>query len=243
MNQNIRNCLHLGRIILTRLGKNIAQIIPKDNNLILFSSWFGTKYSDSPKYMYDYILSVDSKYKAIWYTKDKQLYNHMKNKNLPVVYSRSFKGIWKQLRAIMLVSTVEFYDFNIYFLGGCILLDLNHGFPIKQSGFEIPTYNIKQQNYDRLLRTKIEMYKTASSEFIRDIVLRSEDVPLDRIIFCNKPSIDAFYDSSLREGNNEIVQRIKANFKTIVYMPTHRMAGKKKINISQIFDVDILQKF
>lgn len=215
--------------------------IPKDEKLILCSAWFGKRYLDSPRYMYEYLLE-NSEYKVFWYTKSKKLYDELVSRSLPVVYAFSIKGIIKQVRAKLLISSVCFYDFNIYLFGKCILFDLDHGFPIKQSGFEIPTYNKRDQLFDLLLRLNVKLYASASSSFVKNIIVRAERITPKRIVFCNKPRLDAFFDESLR-NNNEIVDKISAGRKIIVYMPTHRMAGKKTIDIEKIFDLTKLQAF
>lgn len=243
MNAYVRNVLHIGRIVVTILGKCIAGAVPKDKQLILFSAWFGKKYLDSSRYMYEYFLKNKSNYRAVWYTKDKSLYNQLKKENKPVVYGHSVKGIWMQVRAIMLVSSVEFFDYNIYLVSNCILLDLDHGFPIKQSGFEIPTYNKRSRNFDRLLRWNVKLYKSASSEFVKNILSNATAVSSSKFVFCNKPRIDSFYDENLRKGNNEIIDKLKGDYKAIVYMPTHRKAGKKTIDVDKIFDLDKIQAF
>ena len=229
------------KFILVVVCKLFTSIIPKDKNLIMCSSWFGKKYLDSPRYMYEYLLSSSS-FDVYWFTKNKELYMQLKREGKPVVYAYSITGIIKQLRTKLFISSVEFYDFNYFTFGRSILLDLNHGFPIKQSGFEIPTYNKRQQAFDKMLRKGVSLYKTASSDFVKTILCRAEDVSSSQIIFCNKPRIDAFYDASLREGNNKIVDRIKGDKKAIVYMPTHRMAGAVPINIEEILDLDSLEK-
>lgn len=243
MNAHVRNFLHVGRIIVTIFGKCIAGAVPKDKQLILFSAWFGKKYLDSSRYMYEYFLKNKSNYRAVWYTKDKSLYNQLKKENKPVVYGHSIKGVWMQVRAIMLVSSVEFYDYNIYLISNCILLDLNHGFPVKQSGFEIKSYKTSAQKFDKLLRWRVKLYKTVSSKFVKNIMSKAIQLPSNRLLFCNKPRIDSFYDADLRAGNNIIVEKLKEGRKAIVYMPTHRMAGKNPIDVSKIFNLDEIQSF
>ena len=243
MKRYVRDFLHIGRIVVTILGKCVAGVVPKNKKLILFSSWFGKKYLDSSRYMYEYLLENNHNYHAVWYTKDKALYRDLKKNGKPVVYGKSIRGLWLQLRAVMLVSSVEFYDFNIYFISSCILFDLDHGFPIKQSGFEIPTYKKRSQNFDKLLRWNVKLYKSASSMFVKNILSNATAIPGEKFVFCNKPRIDSFYDERLRIGKNDVVNKIKGNYKSIVYMPTHRMAGKNPIDVTKIFDLDKIQSF
>lgn len=231
------------KIIAVKVGKKFISNVPKDKSLILFSAWFGQKYQDSPMYMYEYLLG-GSCYHVFWYTKDRNLYNKLNNEGKPVVYSKSLRGLWMQIRAIMLVTTVEVYDFNIFFISNCILLDLGHGFPIKQSGYEIPNVSNQIIRLDCALRKDVVFYMTASSTFIKDITVKTSKISPNNVVFCNKPRTDVFFDVKLREGKNLIVEKkLKNGKKAIVYMPTHRSAGKKHIKMAEIMDLGMIDSF
>ena len=219
--------------------RSIIGVIPKNKKMILFSSWNGQKYADSSMYMFEYFLK-EKEYQVYWYTKNKKLYNDLIIKGIPVVYSNSINGIWKQIRANMLVSSIQMADFSPYFLNSCIYFDLGHGFPIKQSGFEQPDATPRSIQYTMLLRQKIDYYMVSASRFESNLISRCFCVQKDHIVKCNKPRMDIFFDESMREGKNEVVDKIKASKKAIVYMPTHRSCGKVPIEISKIFNLDEL---
>lgn len=236
-----RTILHYCKRAAILFNKIVLAIIPKNKKLILFSAWFGKKYADSSMYMYEYLLK--SKYRCCWYTLDKTIYKELIDKKMPVVHGKSLRGIWLQLRAKMLVSSVQFADFNPLFLTRCIYLDLDHGFPIKQSGFEMKGTTKKAISYFNLLKFGICYYATASSKFVKDIVQRCWELPINSIVKCNKPRTDVFYDKQLRYGKNEIVEDIKKGRKAIVYMPTQRSCGQVTINIEEIFNLGKLNDF
>lgn len=235
----IRVILHYFKRVLILIIKGIMFFIPKKKDLILFSAWFGEKYADSSMFMYEYMLN--NNYNVIWYTRNKQIYENLKNNNMPVTYAKSLKGIWNQIRAKMLISSVQLADFNHYFLCKCIYLDLDHGFPLKQVGYKIPGTTKRTLNYETILKLWIDYYGTAASLFSRSIISECYNVPVDKIIKCNKPRTDVLFDSQLRLNKNCIVEEIKRGRKAIVYMPTHRSCGKEKIDISQILNLDAIQ--
>lgn len=221
--------------------KFVMKFIPKQNDLIIFSAWFGQKYQDNAMYMYEYML-LNSSYKVFWYTRNKDIFKKLKSEDKPVIYSKSLIAIWKQIRAKMLVSAVQFADFNNYFLQGCIFFDLGHGFPNKQIGYVQPDMNARKRNYDKLLRSGVELYMTAASKITRDIQMDTFKLDKDHVAFCNKPRTDVLFDDKLRENKNKIVEQLKGGRKTIVYMPTHRSCGQVEIKINEIFDLDAIQK-
>lgn len=216
-------------------------IIPKQNDLIIFSAWFGQKYQDNAMYMYEYMLN-NSNYTVLWYTRNREIFNKLKSENKPVIYAKSMEAIWKQIRAKMLVSAVQFADFNNYFLQKCIFFDLGHGFPNKQIGYVQPDMNPRKKRYDELLRNGVELYMTAASEVTRDIQMDSFHLDKEHVVFCNKPRTDVLFNRELRKGKNQIVDKLKNGRKAIVYMPTHRSCGNVEIKINDIFDLEAIQK-
>lgn len=236
----IKECLHKIRLFLIFIIKGAITVIPKDKNLILFSAWNGQRYADSSMYMFEYMLK-DKSFKVIWFTKSKGVYVQLKQAGLPVVYSKSLIGIWKQIRAIMLVSSIQLADFNPYLLKNCIYYDLGHGFPIKESGFEQPDCTQHFIDYTMAIRKGIKYYMPVSSAFTREITCRAFNVSVSQLAFCTFPRIDVFYDEKLREGVNENLKNIIRGKKVISYLPTHRAMGKDTIRCSEIFDLQQIQ--
>ena len=226
-----------------QIVKWIIRLIPKEKNLILFSAWFGQKYLDSSMYMYEYLLS-NNQFSVFWFTRNKEIYMHCIKENKPVVYANTIKGVWKQIRAEMLVSSVQISDFNNWFMAKCIYFDLGHGFPIKSSGFEQPEVTKRYISYFKFVTKDIKYYMDASSFVTMNICRRAWNIDSDHIVFCNKARTDVFFDNDLREGKNVIIETFlktsKAR-KTIVYMPTHRSCGVVNMNMNQLLDLKSIQ--
>ena len=229
------------KLIAIIVLKVIISVVPKDKRLIMFSAWNGQKYADSPMYMYEYLLP-QKEYKVFWYTKNESVYDMLRQKQMPVIYSKSLKGIWYQIRAIMLVSSIQLGDYNPYLLSRCVYYDLGHGFPIKESGFEQPDCTEYYIKYTKTLRKMIRYYMASSSDFTKDITCRAFEVRLKQIVFCTFPRTDIFFDSNLRkEYSSKLSERIQG--KTVIsYLPTHRSMGKVKIECNKIFDFDSIQR-
>lgn len=241
MNEKIRTLLYKCHILVVKVNKNIIRIIPKEKNLIMFSAWFGQKYQDNAMYMYEYFLKKKG-YKAVWYTRNKSIYDKLTKEGKPVVFGNSIKAIWTQIRAKMLVSAVQFSDFNQLFLSNCIFIDLGHGFPNKQIGYKQPDSTERSNQYTRLLRKGIQFYMTAASPVTRDIQMDTFDLDSKHVLFCNKPRTDVLFDPNLRIGKNDIINKIKGSRKAIVYMPTHRSCGEVPLVIEDILDLDSIEE-
>ena len=52
----------------------ISIFVPVDKKVYIFGSWFGRKFSDNPKYFYNYLLKQHKDINVYWYTSDEELY-------------------------------------------------------------------------------------------------------------------------------------------------------------------------
>lgn len=217
--------------------KFIVGLVPKNKKLLLFSSWFGQKYSDNTMYLFEYMLKK-SDYEVYWFTKNKALYEELKSQSIPVIYSQSIRGWWMQARAIMLLSTVQTSDFNQLLLNKCIFLDLDHGFPGKPVGLGQPTVNQEWKEWYYFCREGIDFYQTASSKFVVDFASPNYDIDSDHFIFSNKPRIDVLFSADLQKGKTDAINDIKKGRRAIVYLPTHRACGAIEMQMSKILDLE-----
>lgn len=237
----MRNILHYCRRLVIVLFKILLTFLPKNRKLILFSAWFGEKYADSSKFEFEYLLE-NSDYEVYWVATKRGLYDELKSRNIPVLYSKSVKGWWLQARAIMLVSSVQQSDFNPFLYRDCIFFDLDHGFSLKEVGFAIPNTDKRWISYEKLLRKGIQYWMSAPTEWSMDKIRLCYDVPAEKIVKCNKPRTDVLFDKKLRSGLNMNIEKIKDGRKAIVWMPTHRSCGDVKIEMSKLVDFDKLQE-
>lgn len=220
--------------------KLIVGMIPKDKKLVLFGAWFGQRYADNTKYLYDYSLEKNE-IKAVWFTKKREVYEYLHRANKPVVYSKSLAGIWTQARAAMLVSTVDYGDFNIYLLSGCTIFDQGHGVAIKRShdnGYET-TY---QRFFDRLIHVNVDRYACGTNPCLLEMAHDEIPVPDDRVIYANMARTDVFFDDRLYDHRNDFLDEIIKDRVVLLYAPTHRMQGKVPIEIDKILDLPSIQK-
>lgn len=240
MRKNFRSLLHGCRIFAIKASNALCGLIKRDNNMVLFTAWFGKKYIDSSRYMFEYCLN-NTKFHVFWYATNKNLFLELKNKGLPVVYSRSLKGMFIHAKSRILVSSVQLSDFNPFLLKNSIFLDLGHGFPIKQGGFEQPEVTERFKHYTLMLRKYVKYYMSDSSGWLKSITTRSFQLSNDQIVFCNKPRTDVLFDANLRVGKNDVVDKLKAGRKAIVYMPTQRSLGRVKMPMDQLLDLPVIQ--
>lgn len=240
MRKNFRSLLHGCRIFAIKASNALCGLIKRDNNMVLFTAWFGKKYIDSSRYMFEYCLN-NTNFRVFWYASDKNLFLELKNRGIPVVYSRSIRGLYVHAKSKMLVSSIQFSDYNPYLLKNCVFFDLGHGFRIKQGGFEQPDATERFRNYTMMLRKYVKYYMADSSGWLNSIATRSFQLSNGQSVFCNKPRTDVLFDSKLREGKNELVEKLKAGRKAVVYMPTHRSQGEVRMPMDKLLDLPAIQ--
>ena len=220
--------------------KSLVGLVPKDKKLILFSAWFGKKYADNCMYVYEYLLG-NPNYQVYWITKDKTIYNDLLSKGKPVLLWNKWKTKWKEIRAVVVFSSVQFSDYNQWYLSKTIYIDLGHGHPIKDPG-KVATDDLilKEQ---RLLASFLHYYAICSSAFSKKEYRHVVDIPDNHIIISDFARNDVFIYPELRYGNNLIVDKAKEGRKAIIYMPTHRSDGRKEMDLHKILPLNEIEDF
>lgn len=231
--------LFLRKVIYTVVNR-ILSIIPKKKGLVLFTSWLGHKYLDNPKYVYEFFLE-HTDYKPVWLTKEQVIYDSLKNQDKPVELFNSLKGIWLQIRAEAVFSTIQFADFNTWLLSRCLFIDLGHGHPIKDSGSFLSegTYNLE---IHRMLASKLYYYTIVAGNKTKNNY-NIVPIPKDHIFISDFARNDVLIDKSLQVGKNEVIEAFKNGRKAIVYMPTQRSEGKVKMIMSEILPLAAIQDY
>lgn len=221
------------------LSRFLFSLVPKKKNLVLFTSWFGKKYIDNTKYVYEYLLD-NSDYNAIWMTKDQNIYRQLKKEGKPVELFSSLRGKLLQIRAMAVFSTVQFSDYNPLFLTKCIYLDLGHGHPIKDAGSNVhnKSHIYKYQKYFE----RVHYYSIVSSTYSKRNRQITKNLPDSHIFVSDFARNDVFIDEKLRTGKNKIIETIKGGRKAIVYMPTHRADGKEPMFLHTILPLKEIQE-
>lgn len=237
----------------------VSYIIPKNKNVWIFGAWFGKRYTDNSKYLFEYVNKYHPEIKAIWMTCTQDTYELIKKKGYKVYKTYSLKGMYYSLKAKVGIVSNGMKDINMFLTGNMQIIQLWHGIPLKKIMFDDkitfknPTILkkilflifpfLKKNLYylDALLiATSEEVQKTISSAF---------KVPLRQVKVTGYPRNDSFYQN--HENNLEFVKELlflkQQGKKLAIYMPTHRKEGKMNITellFSKIESINrMLQKF
>lgn len=225
--------MHLGWIKLKKLVKSDRARMkylytkffmkkPMVDNWVIFESFYGKGYSDSPKYIYEYLQkNYPGKYRAIWVINDKNTkipYEHVKVKRFTLRYA-------------YYLARCKYYVFNtrqpawVKKREGNIFLETWHGTPLKRLVFDqedvssaSPRHKDQFYKQSRAWDYLIAANQFSSDTFRRCFMYEKEMLETgyprnDIMHYDNKDQIAA----EIRKKLN-----IPADKKTILYAPTWR---------------------
>lgn len=189
----------------------LKKLMPIKQNLWLFGAWFGEKYADNSRYLYEYIINNHPEIKAFWITKNRQLYDKLISENKPVLYAKSLKGLLSTIQADVIVMTNNYIDINYRFLINkkSFKVQLWHGIPLKKIGLDSNFQLVNNFDYDLIISSSLEVSKKFSSAF---------NYPLNKIKITGFPRDDYICN-----------KLFKSNKFSILYAPTHRLQGNGNI--------------
>ena len=133
-----------------------------DDKLVYFQTFSGRGYSDSPKAMYEYMMSVPeySDFRFVWCFKEPEKYSFLKNDRTDLVKFRT-KADNKALRKAKYWITNYRMLNHQYPRKGQIYLQCWHGTPLKRLGYDI----IESDNAMNSLAEIKEKYRTDAARF------------------------------------------------------------------------------
>lgn len=205
------------------INKYFFERLPQKDNWIVFESFKGKNYSDSPKYIYEYLLrEYGDQYKFVWIINDKDI----AISGSPVRVKRFSLGYFYYMtRAKYWVNNMRqpvWYEKR----KSQILLQTWHGTPLKKLVFDMddvysasPTY--KRQVYSQ---SRFWDYLISDNPFSTEVFQSCFLYEKEKILETGYPRNDILYADNKEEIESDIRKRlgIPENKKTILYAPTWR---------------------
>lgn len=114
---------------------SFISVFPKDKNLIMFESFNGRQYSDSPRAIYEYIKNHHSTYKMVWSVDSRHIQQF---KDQQIEYVKKFSLKW-----LLLMPRAKYWVTNSRFAlwmrksKDTVYLQTWHGTPLKKLGVDI----------------------------------------------------------------------------------------------------------
>jgi len=212
--------------ILSLISRFIEIFLKKDDYLIVFGASNGVSYGDNSKFLFEWIIKNQSKYKCIWLTHRKSIKKQLLNKNYNVALTWSFRGIYSLFRASFGCFTNTLRDISIdpwFFPCKINLISLRHGKSVK--GVQASLKNLKLTDIEVKSRNQEKKYVKAvlsTSKKISEITELSLKVGAEKIFITGYPRNDSFFINSKKDYG--LVKKIAQNDanKIILYAPSWR---------------------
>lgn len=212
--------------IFSMLINVIKLFVKPDKNLILFNSFAGRKFDDSPKELFEAIKNDSrfSHYKLVW------AFHNPRNFNVEGATKIKTDGLEYFITALKarVWITNSSVERGLNFKGkNTIYLNTWHGTPLKKMGSDIDSIN---QSFSTKADNKFDLFNV-QSEYETDIFSRAFNVPKSNFLKFGLPRNDVFanHDELMRNAIREKLG-LPNEKKIILYAPTFREYEKDSMN-------------
>lgn len=207
----------------TLFDKLFFRKLPIREDWVFVESFFGKSYSDSPKYLYEYLYDTfGDKYRYIWCLNRRA--KAMKGR--PSICRRdSLRYVYYTSRAKYMICNVRqpvWYKKR----EGAVFLQTWHGTPLKKLAFDLDDIHSASQNHKTKFYAQSHMwdYLISANRFSTDIFERAFCCPREKIIETGYPRNDILYSERAEEIAGEVRKEIGIpdGKRVILYAPTFR---------------------
>jgi len=218
--RDIRNGLKTKRRFYILLYRRIFMKSKMKENLIFFESFLGKSYSDSPKYVYEYLINNNMNYKCVWSVREKK-----EIPGNPIQVKRfSLRYFYYLAKAKYWVNNIRFPKYldkredNIY-------LQTWHGTPLKTLVFDQKDIYSADPKYKEnfYIQSRRWDYLSSPNQYSSDIFKRAFKFDKEMLEF-GYPRNDILYQKNTKKDIQHIKEKLQIPLdkKTILYAPTWR---------------------
>ncbi len=203
----------------------IFRRLPIKKNWILFESFFGKSYSDSPKYLYEYLQRTRGKdYRYIWILNRKSEALKQSGKHT-VCRLNSLRYVYYLTRCGYRIFNVRQPSWNKK-REGVVFLETWHGTPLKKLAFDLGDVYTSNQNLKAVFyeQGKEWNYLVSANGFSTEVFERAFGYERSRILEYGYPRNDILYADNKEEIAAEVKRElgIPPDKRVILYAPTWR---------------------
>jgi len=213
----------------------LSFFVVKNKNIWVFGSWFGDKYGDSPKYLFEYVNKNHPEIRCIWLTRNPKTLHSIRAKSYEVYSTYSFSGYFFSAKAAVSVVSTGYNDVN-RFIPTKFVINTWHGIALKKILYDDKISNFHREGASKnLIRCLFPFLRkeseysliAASSETEARNLYTAFRVGPEKVVICGLPRNDVFTPQGSTSAQHKII-----------YMPTHRNEGE--IDIQGLFAKDIV---
>lgn len=207
----------------------------KDKKLWVFGSWFGERYSDNSKYIFEFVKENENEINAVWLTHRKEIVTMLRERGYQAYLINSVMGYIMSAKASVYFFTCGLVDVNRIGANRGIKYQLWHGVPLKKIGYDdVITRSTS-------MKTKISLflfgynnelkrwdYVNSSNSYVSLLFQSAFKKEDHQIIITGSPRNDVI----LKKERHDYIGLLNKEFigcKFAGYFPTHRNEGVRNI--------------
>jgi len=212
---------------LIKVLKAISRIVPKDKKLWIFGSRFGEHYDENSRKFFEFVNQAALDIRAVWLTKDTQVYEHLKKKGYEVYKTFSLYGYLYSMRAGVVIVSISLLDVNYRVVAGSKIIQLWHGTPLRDTDLAP-------------LCEDYSMVIIAAEEFLHK--QKMSEIRQFRYALTGYPRNDILFSSEKIEQ----IERLRSLYqckKLVLYLPTHRQRLSSDGKIAPIPEFNFFDSF
>ncbi|WP_202809325.1 CDP-glycerol:glycerophosphate glycerophosphotransferase [Staphylococcus equorum] len=210
------------------IQKNIFKKLPIKENVVLYESFLGKNYSDSPKAIFNYLLKNDStNWKHVWVLNDKDIVaneSEFDNKNVKIIKRFSWQYFYY-------VTVAKYFVLNmrqpkwLHKKDDQIILSTWHGTPLKRLVFDMENVTSANPNYKRdfYIQSRNWDFLIAANKYSEEVFESAFMYPKENILTYGYPRNDILYNHT-KEYKQQVKNKLGLpdSKKVILYAPTWR---------------------
>lgn len=211
-----------------KLQKNLFTKLPIKENTILYESFLGRNYSDSPKSIFKYLLENEEKqWKHVWILNDKKLVENepeFKNDNVKIIKRFGWQYFYY-------ITLSKYFILNmrqpkwLYKKDEQTILSTWHGTPLKRLVFDMENVTSANKNYkkDFYNQSRNWDYLIAANKYSEEVFESAFMYPKEHILTYGYPRNDILHNYT-SEDKRRIKDKLNlpTSKKVILYAPTWR---------------------
>ena len=226
--------------------------VPRHKDIWVFGGWFGHRYADNSRYLFEYVCANEPSIRAVWLSHERQIVEDVRHAGHEAHLINSWRGYWISCRAALAVFCVGNLDVNRVGISRAKRLQLWHGMGFKKIGLD----DRKTTNPRRSLAFRVQsLIRRAVWPFVRqnwDAIIATSPTSArrlasgfgadeSRIKLSGYPRHDVILDQNPEPL--PVIESLKARWsakKVVCYAPTHRQGGSGDVDIFSSFDLEAL---
>lgn len=204
------------------LMRGWALFVPMNEKKIIFSSFGGRKFDDSPKAIYEELCrrSVFDDWEIVWAFTEPERHNIPRGQKIKVDTKSFFKAL---LQSHVWISNSGMSRGIGFKRKRTIRVETWHGTPLKKIGGEENQNALGGRKVKQKKKADSETIRCAQSEFDQNIFARIFNADKKAILLCDLPRNDGLLSYQLDDINSIRKQlRIAEDKQILLYMPTYR---------------------